>query len=118
MSGEAEGERAGQRANEALAAIQERYLPRARAMLGGIEELASSLLAGDPNPAGREQAYLDAHKLSGSMGTFGFPEGSRLAARLEAALEPGQPLDADRAREIAALSARLRRALEDAASLE
>ncbi|MDX6554715.1 MAG: hypothetical protein QOD86_910 [Miltoncostaeaceae bacterium] len=119
MSGEAERARADEeRAKEALAAIRGRYLPRALAMLDGIEELASSLLAGDPDPGRREQAYLDAHKLSGSMGTFGLPEGSRLAGRLEAALEPGRLLDADRGREIADLAARLRRELRDAGSLE
>ena len=119
MSGEAEVARAGaERAKEALAAIQGRYVPRALAMLDGIEALASSLLSGDADPGRREQAYLDAHKLTGSMGTFGPPEGSRLAGRLEATLEPGRPLDADRAREIAELAARLRRELEDAGPLE
>ena len=50
----------------------------------------------------------EAHKLAGSLGTFGLPEGSRLAKELELLLEG----DAPSADEAARLSAALRAAVE------
>lgn len=42
----------------------------------------------------RSEALLEAHRLAGSLGMFGFPEGSALAKELERALEAGLEKDA------------------------
>ena len=55
-----------------------------------------------------ESAGLDiAHKLAGSLGMYGYDEGTRVARELELLLEGAAP-DAERLRELAA---RLRRAV-------
>ena len=47
---------------------------------------------GDPRPDVRDAARRrPAHRLAGSLGTFGMPEGTALARRLEAAFEPDAP---------------------------
>ncbi|MCC5637533.1 response regulator [Nostoc sp. CHAB 5844] len=38
------------------------------------------------------QAQKEAHTLAGSLGTFGFPTGSKLARKIEQSLKSGQPL--------------------------
>lgn len=60
-----------------------------RAVVAGIER---RLDAGAQSDAARE-----AHKLAGSLGTFGYHEGSRLARALELTLAPAEPLDAGQA---------------------
>ena len=59
-----------------------------------------------PQPL-REEATAVAHKLAGSLGMFGFAEGTRLARSLEEHLEGANPDPAD----LAALSNELRATL-------
>lgn len=58
-----------------------------------LEAAATALKTGELSPelqyAGRSQA----HKLAGSLGCFGFPDGSRLARELEHLLQIDAPLD-------------------------
>jgi HPt (histidine-containing phosphotransfer) domain-containing protein len=65
-------------------------------MMERVDALRSACEALGRNPAdlqargtGREAA----HKLSGSLGVFGLPQGSELAAELERILKPGAPLN-------------------------
>ena len=53
--------------------------------LADLENLAVSLVeeAGEVTPEIHAQAQNSAHKLAGSLGCFGFPEGSRIAKKLE-----------------------------------
>ncbi len=60
-----------------------------RAVVAGIQGLL--------DPERRMAAGREAHKLAGSLGTFGFADGSRLARTLELALAGDEPLDADHA---------------------
>ncbi|MBN3960330.1 response regulator [Nostoc sp. NMS8] len=48
-----------------------------------LERLKTALLAGNLNEELHQQALHEAHKLAGSMGSFGYPEGSRLARKIE-----------------------------------
>ncbi|HYF95702.1 MAG TPA: response regulator [Symbiobacteriaceae bacterium] len=52
----------------------------------------------------RIQAEREAHKLAGSLGTFGFGVGSDLARRIEHLLQAGLPVDAARGRRLAELA--------------
>jgi DNA-binding response OmpR family regulator len=60
-----------------------------RAVVAGIERRLDAVTQGD--------AAREAHKLAGSLGTFGFHEGSRLARALELALAPGGVVDPNQA---------------------
>ncbi|MEH1824879.1 MAG: response regulator [Nostoc sp.] len=48
-----------------------------------LERLKTALLVGNFNEELHQQALHEAHKLAGSMGSFGYPEGSRLARKIE-----------------------------------
>ena len=48
-----------------------------------LEQAKTALLAGNLNEELQQQALHEAHKLAGSMGSFGYPEGSRLARKIE-----------------------------------
>jgi DNA-binding response OmpR family regulator/HPt (histidine-containing phosphotransfer) domain-containing protein len=66
-----------------------------------IERAALSALEGDLDIATRESAAADAHKLTGVLGTLGWPKGSVLALEAESALRDSAPVDARRLAEIA-----------------
>ncbi|MBD2517009.1 response regulator [Nostoc sp. FACHB-973] len=48
-----------------------------------LEQAKTLLLAGNLNEELHQSALQEAHKLAGSMGSFGYPEGSRLARKIE-----------------------------------
>lgn len=63
-----------------------------RERLDAIDAAGAALLAGSLDDERRAAARVGAHKLRGSLGTFGLPEGSELAAELEDMLRaPGAP---------------------------
>ena len=57
-----------------------------------LEQAVMALQEGTLSDELRWQAEQEAHKLAGSVGMFGFTEGSRLARMLEQMLEAGAPL--------------------------
>ena len=84
--------------------IWQRNLPQTLERLDVLDLAASS----DPLPEDlREQATSIAHKLAGSLGMFGFKEGTRLGRTFEQNLESGTP---DR-NLLSALSTELRQTL-------
>ena len=56
-----------------------------------LQEAAGALAAQRLEPHEIEAARSDAHKLVGSLGTFGLPRGSELARHVEQELEAGGP---------------------------
>ena len=64
--------------------IAQRMATLERAALAGIEDRLDGAL--------RAEARGEAHKLAGTLGTFGLPEGSRLGRELEALLEGSRHL--------------------------
>lgn len=71
------------------------------ARIDAIERVALSVLEGGIDPVAREGAAMDAHKLTGVLGTLGWAEGSKLALEAESVLRGGAPVDAKRLAEIA-----------------
>lgn len=62
------------------------------ARLDAVDAAGAALLAGSLDEGRRAAATSGAHKLAGSLGTFGLPEGSELASELEVMLRaPGLP---------------------------
>lgn len=58
--------------------------------IASLEAVATAWLAGRLLPERRELAAQTAHTLAGMLGTYGFPEGSRLAVEIELALRAGE----------------------------
>lgn len=54
--------------------------------LSVVEQAVVGLVAGSLDDAGRQSAKQAAHKLAGSLGTFGLEDGSRIAGQIEEAL--------------------------------
>lgn len=82
-----------------------------------VEAASSALATGFLPPELRARASGEAHKLAGSLGTFGFPEGSRLSRTMEETLKEERILDGSDGERLAQLLAQLRCEL-DGASLQ
>lgn len=78
--------------------IWEKSRPVVRERISVLEHAHAQLLAGALTEAERGAAEREAHKLAGSLGTFGFHDASAAAAALEAKLsvtgaDPAQLLE-------------------------
>jgi HPt (histidine-containing phosphotransfer) domain-containing protein len=75
--------------NAALTAAIERlwvqFLPQMHERVDTLATAAGSVAAGTLSPEKQQQAQAAAHKLAGSLGTFGLTRGTELAHELEIA---------------------------------
>ncbi|MDX6677711.1 MAG: cyclic di-GMP phosphodiesterase [Solirubrobacteraceae bacterium] len=77
-----------------------------------LEQAVAAIAAGNLNEPLRATAESDAHKLAGSLGTFGLPRGSAIASQLELWLAPDhEPGERDETH-LARMVTELRRELE------
>lgn len=70
-----------------LKELWRRKLPMLREHVALLERAAESLQAESLTAPLRSEAAISAHKLAGSLGMFGYPEGTRLARTLEHLLD-------------------------------
>lgn len=70
-------------ASAAIGALWTRFRASNIERLGVLEEAATALLDGGLDDDLRRRAEREAHRLAGSVGTFGFVDGSRLAREIE-----------------------------------
>jgi HPt (histidine-containing phosphotransfer) domain-containing protein len=98
-----------ERTRQAIRGVWQVNRPVYLARVERMEAAAEAARAGTLELAQRREAEDDAHKVAGAVGTFGFPEASRLAKAFERELAGEEPVDGDR---LQALAAELRRALE------
>lgn len=95
----------------AVTAVWYKYRDQVLARVDVLESAALSLLEGRLDREGRRAAEREAHKLAGSVGTFGFAEASRLSRDAETLLAgPNPPGQADALR-LADLAVAIRREL-------
>lgn len=94
----------------AVGALWDRFKHIAFERLESIEEAIVAQLEGRSDAGQRRRAEREAHKLAGSVGTFGFAEASRVAREMELLLQ-AEPAAQDMLR-LSDLSVALRRALE------
>jgi HPt (histidine-containing phosphotransfer) domain-containing protein len=95
---------------EAIRAIYDASRARLLDRVGTVEAAVDALIAGDLESDAVAAGEGEAHKLAGSLGTFGVPGGSEVARELEHLLAaPPAPGDAQHAQ---ALAAKLRAAVE------
>lgn len=89
--------------------------PQALERVATLERLAEAIRSGTPDEKSREVALVAAHRLSGTLGMFGFGEASSCAAEIESLLAGGPSPDGVT---FAQLVARLRTLLEEAAAAQ
>ena len=101
---------------KAIAAAWEKHQDTMQERLDILEATAAAVkadqLSAELQAAGRSQA----HKLAGSMGCFGFAEGSRIARELEQLLMIESPLTPQQRLHFSALVSNLRRHIENSSS--
>lgn len=98
--------------NDAVAKVWERFKDNISDRVAVLEEAQTALLAGELGEELRQKAGREAHKLAGSLGTFGLAEGSRLAREMELLLQT-MPTP-DQVPSLSQLVVLLRQALEQA----
>ncbi|HEU4558851.1 MAG TPA: response regulator [Longimicrobium sp.] len=96
---------------DAVRQAWERFRGPVTARVDAIESAAVAVLEGTLNEEARRHAEREAHKLAGSVGTFGFAQGSRLAREVESLLQGSAPLGQTEALRLTDLAVALRREL-------
>jgi len=87
---------APQKSDEVRSALEKVWFnsrPEALGRVATLERFAESLRSGTPDQLYWESALSAAHRLSGSLGMFGFNDASSCAAKIEALLGDGRTLD-------------------------
>ena len=79
-------------ARQAVAELWPRFRPTIMARLGVLAQAMAALAEQRLSPALRLKAEQEAHKLAGSLGTFGFAEGTALARAIEMHFRTDAPL--------------------------
>ncbi|HYW10156.1 MAG TPA: response regulator [Longimicrobium sp.] len=92
----------------ALEAVWTRSRPQIMQRIATLQEAAHSLAEGALAAGLRRAAEADAHRLTGSLGTFGSPEGSNLARQIEQLLGGTSPLTTSDGRRLVRLAESLR----------
>lgn len=109
------GRATDEQAAAAMAALWERYKGAMTARVLAIETATNHLLEGFLTEGERSSAHSEAHKLAGSIGTFGYLEASRLAREVEEILGKRGPLGEKDAARLSGLAGRLRSEVDEAA---
>ncbi len=95
-----------------VAQIWEQGKDKIVARIDTLDQATIELLGGRLEAGMRREAEREAHKLAGSLTTFGFPEGSRLARDIEQSFQADSPLGPRDALHLSEKVVTLRQALE------
>jgi diguanylate cyclase (GGDEF)-like protein len=98
-----------------LSSVWDRFAASTLPRLEVLEQAGADLLEGRLSPDLRQRAVYEAHRLAGSLGTFGFAAGSRFAREMEHILEHASARDDRQALRFSELAVALRIELERAA---
>jgi HPt (histidine-containing phosphotransfer) domain-containing protein len=77
--------------SDALSKLWTRFLPEIENRLALLQVAADALASGSLGTGQREAAHAAAHKLAGTLGTFGLPQGTDLARQAELLLAGDVP---------------------------
>jgi len=94
----------------AIDLMWKKFLPEIRARVRVLEDAAGAASAGILSEEQREAAQSAAHKLAGTLGTFGLGRGTKLARKLEK-IYTGEAIKVS-APQIAELAAEMREMIE------
>jgi HPt (histidine-containing phosphotransfer) domain-containing protein len=92
-----------------LHTLWNRNLPMMRERVQLLERAAETARSADLTPPLRRDAATTAHKLAGSLGMFGYAQGTEIARQLEVLLDNPAPPNPDT---LSTLAADLRRTLQ------
>lgn len=95
-----------------LAKVWHRYKERVSEQVGILEQASDALLQQTLDEKLQQQAAKEAHTLAGALGTFGLPEGSRLARKIERILQKHETLGQAEAKLLSKLVKSLRQEIE------
>ncbi|MGI8810569.1 MAG: response regulator [Acidimicrobiales bacterium] len=112
IDGPAVGPRVEQAADNALAGLWDRFRETFDGQVSVLEAATREVLSGRLSPESQDRALREAHKLAGSLGTFGMPRGSEIAREIEGQLRSGLGADAAAILELSDRVVGLRRCLE------
>ncbi|MBO0352156.1 response regulator [Phormidium pseudopriestleyi FRX01] len=87
-----------------IAQILEKYRPRLNQQIALLRQTYNALADGELTDELQERAIQEAHKLAGSLGPFGYLEGSNLARKIEYLLMLPTPLGASETRQLEQLT--------------
>ncbi|HYL81004.1 MAG TPA: Hpt domain-containing protein [Candidatus Acidoferrum sp.] len=77
-----------------------------------LEEAAAAVRQGVLGDGMRQRAEMAAHRLAGSLGSIGFPDGSRIALEIEGLLRECASPVGDQVSRLSALTSALRQTLD------
>ena len=98
-------------ANRVLARLSDSYKARVAVQVAVLEQAHTALLAGSLDDELKQAAKHEAHKLAGSMATFGYPEGSKLGRAVEHLLMESRALTPEEVSQFSQLVAALQQEL-------
>lgn len=101
-----------QQARQAVAELWARFRPRIMESLGVLEQAMEALEEHRLSDSLRLKAEQEAHKLAGSLGTFGFAQCTPLARAIELHFQPDAPMTTTDVADLRENLAGLRRELE------
>ncbi|MGF1500123.1 MAG: response regulator, partial [Elainellaceae cyanobacterium] len=103
----------------AIARTWDKYMNVMHERITVLEQAAAAVQAGHLDRALQQSALSSAHKLAGSLGSFGYAEGSALARQIEAGLQPPSPWSSQQIRafcdQVVALRQQIGRPIESIA---
>ncbi len=97
---------------KAVAGVWNRFKGRVIEQVTLLEQAASTAKGKGLNQKLQKQAQQEAHSLAGSLGTFGFPAGSKLARKIEQLLKLNRTLKADEITQLCNWVEKLRQEIE------
>ena len=97
---------------ELLNQMWARFLPDINERVAILETAGQALAAGEITPEQRDAAHAAAHKLAGSLGTFGLARGSELAREFEQTCASAEACSSAQNMQLATLAAEIRTIIE------
>jgi HPt (histidine-containing phosphotransfer) domain-containing protein len=96
----------------ALDRMWNQFLPQMHERVAVLEAMAKAFAAGPLSTSQQEQAQAAAHKLAGTLGTFGLTRGTVLARELELIYSQQNEPEDDLAERLASTAAELRHLID------
>lgn len=96
----------------AVAKAREDFQAKVGSRITVLEQASNALKEGTLNSGLQQNAEQEAHKLAGSLGSFGFARGSLLAEKIESILQSQTPINQVQSQHLCELVTELQRELE------
>jgi len=78
-----------------IAELWQRHLPTIRERLQVLERIAGSAATGSLSKEDREEGIAISHKFAGSLGMYGYRQGTEIASQMEQLFRSNLPIEPD-----------------------